>query len=35
MYTVAHLREATEHHSISPNRDFQGRPDFQDTSGNA
>ncbi|KAB1281882.1 Serine/threonine-protein kinase PLK4 [Camelus dromedarius] len=31
----AHLRETTEHKSISPNRDFQGHPDLQDTSRNA
>ncbi|XP_075399934.1 serine/threonine-protein kinase PLK4 [Tenrec ecaudatus] len=32
----AHLREATEHHGITPNRDFQGHPDFQkDTPRNA
>ncbi|XP_006727475.1 serine/threonine-protein kinase PLK4 [Leptonychotes weddellii] len=31
----AHLRENTEHNSISPNRDFQGHPDWQDTSRNA
>ncbi|XP_065733538.1 serine/threonine-protein kinase PLK4 isoform X1 [Phocoena phocoena] len=31
----AHLRETTECNSISPNRDFQGHPDLQDTSGNA
>ncbi|XP_059961807.1 serine/threonine-protein kinase PLK4 isoform X1 [Mesoplodon densirostris] len=31
----AHLRETTERNSISPNRDFQGHPDLQDTSRNA
>lgn len=31
----AHLRETTEHNSMSPNRDFQGHPDLQDTSRNA
>ncbi|XP_066241108.1 serine/threonine-protein kinase PLK4 [Saccopteryx leptura] len=31
----AHLRETTEHNSISLNRDFQGHPDLQDTSRNA
>uniref|UniRef100_A0A3Q2GX71 Serine/threonine-protein kinase PLK4 n=1 Tax=Equus caballus TaxID=9796 RepID=A0A3Q2GX71_HORSE len=30
----AHLRGTTEHHSFSPNRDFQGHPDLQDTSRN-
>lgn len=35
MYIIAHLRETTECNSISPNRDFQGHPDLQDTSGNA
>ncbi|XP_047574353.1 serine/threonine-protein kinase PLK4 isoform X1 [Lutra lutra] len=29
-----HLRETTEHNSISPRRDFQGHPDLQDTSRN-
>ncbi|XP_032189256.1 serine/threonine-protein kinase PLK4 isoform X1 [Mustela erminea] len=29
-----HLRETTEHNSISPKRDFQGHPDLQDTSRN-
>ncbi|KAF5923358.1 hypothetical protein HPG69_006527 [Diceros bicornis minor] len=31
----AHLRETTEHNSFSPDRDFQGHPDLQDTSRNA
>ncbi|XP_004265168.1 serine/threonine-protein kinase PLK4 isoform X2 [Orcinus orca] len=31
----AHLRETTECNSISPNRDFQGHPDLQDTTRNA
>ncbi|XP_007446317.1 PREDICTED: serine/threonine-protein kinase PLK4 isoform X2 [Lipotes vexillifer] len=31
----AHLRETTECNSISPNRNFQGHPDLQDTSRNA
>ncbi|XP_029091166.1 serine/threonine-protein kinase PLK4 [Monodon monoceros] len=31
----AHLRETTECNGISPNRDFQGHPDLQDTSRNA
>lgn len=35
MYIIAHLRETTECNSISPNRDFQGHPDLQDTTRNA
>ncbi|XP_048189776.1 serine/threonine-protein kinase PLK4 isoform X2 [Perognathus longimembris pacificus] len=31
----AHLRETTEHGSISPHQDHQGYPDWQDTSRNA
>ena len=34
-YITAHLREITEHNSITRNRNFQGRPDLQDTSRNA
>lgn len=35
VYITAHLRETPEHTSMSPNRDFQGRPDLQDMSRNA
>ncbi|XP_004635075.2 serine/threonine-protein kinase PLK4 [Octodon degus] len=31
----AHLRETTEHNSITPNGDFQGHPDVQSTTTNA
>lgn len=32
---TAHLKETTEHNSISPNRDFQGHLDLQDEPRNA
>lgn len=35
MYITAHLRETTEHKSLSSNRDFQDHLDLQDTSRNA
>lgn len=35
VYITAHLRETTEHNSITPNRNFQGLPDLQATSRNA